>query len=900
MPIRLRKLPIFLILIVLAINFSFLYFGLPDCPLPEKAEEKACVDSGLSGLLAIAYRALMLFTLEGNNLDPQFTDAPDWVWWAFQMLRIATPFALAAAVLHTLSNVWDATTLRFSRWTKRKTAVVIGLGQIGRMFAREYRNRNLFVVGVDSNPSDELVAFCQRHSIRLIVGDGADPDVLNPILDGRVERVAVVTDDDVRNMEVAGRIRRLRMDQEAPNSLNLYVHIFDPRLALRLHDHHLPSTTGNATVSMLPFSFYTVTARELLRTVPLHQFADLRGQRRIHAAIFGFGSMGESLFVQIAQLGHYKDFEPPRISIFDRNPDDCRRIIAARYPQIDQACRWTVDPIEFGRTALDDSDTLRDIENSDGITATFLCLGVEADNIAAALELRALMTRYRRFLAPIYVRIRNAEGLEDFMPSTGANQCRRFQDELRPFGLVRDILGASGIEGDSEWLAQILHFGYTARMALTAEERSRDQDGDGIPDFYRACVRQLSSRREALLPEWMRIPEPFRDSSRAGADHLRVKLAGLGYDLSNRPTSAFRLAELPSKPALRWLDRLEHTRWMADRAAIGYRPSDTIKDDDRRLHRLLVPFEALRHEDAKDRDMNLLLLDGVLGQDDGGTDVHRLRRNHTVGVIGHAAVGCHGLPAGFWESAQATALLARLRACTDNHRLVLLAAIEEPAEAEFVWRLLDNVLPVEEKRPEATQRRLEERSIVLRCPRFLPVPRIKDGDDPLLRSQGNRPQWWRTPEWVIDMIPAGRFGDDFYENYYAQSANDLPRPRRDAVAAQRARALAYWIERCDSLIYLAPSPSPSISTEVNPTDSAAAFLELAERLFENTVADESQRTRDWQALYGYWNHPEHIPACFSSVPLGRFARHREVSGLIRVEQPSLGGLEWVSISGSEL
>lgn len=889
--------PLYLLILTLyAVAFFVFYRNLPECAV-DGATAKACLEPGLVGLSEAAYRALMLFALEGNNLDPHIESTVDQT--LFHLVRLLAPVVLIGAIIQRLSGFLSDVAFRIKRVFSANVVVVIGLGRIGRMFARHFRQSRYLVVGVEANPTADLEAFCRHHSIRLIVGDGIDPEVLDRALSGRIKSVAVVTDDDVRNMAIAGRIRKLWNVRKSRRNLRLDVHIFDPRLALRLHDYRFLSMGDKETsLSMLPFSFYTVTARELLRTTQLHTIADLRGQRRIHAAVFGFGSMGESLFVQIAQLGHYKDFERPRITIFDQSPDACRRIIDARYPQIGHACVWEAHPIELGRMALEDCRALREAEDADGITASFLCLGVEADNIAAALELRGLMTRFRRFLAPVFVRINDAEGLDDLMLTPAPHRGQRFQDVLRPFGLAKDILGPCGIDGDAEWLARIIHFGYWQRQAVSAEARCRDEDGDGVPDFFRSCVDDLIGQRDELVATWPKVPETFRDSSRAGADHLGVKLAGLGYDLPDRPASSLRLPGLPSESALRWLDRLEHTRWMADRFVVGYSSSDTIKDDDRRLHRLLVPFEALRGEDVKDRDMNMLLLDGVLrrpavrGKEEA---TFPLRRNYTVGVIGHASAA-RPLPSSAvcWSDGPAASVRARLLACAADHRLVILAAMESPGEAEVARRILDWLLPGQP--PKDPPPPHAERSAVLRCPRFLPVPRIKGADDPLATLGDDRPAWWHTPEWVIDLVPPGRFGDDYIENHYAPSARREPRPRRDAVAVQRARALAYWIERCDALIHVSADPAPAPSAEGNPSAAGAAdFLGLAERLFDTRSDDAGQRTRDWHSLRRFWDHPERIPPSFSSVPPGRFARHPEVSALVRQERRDLGLLEWISI-----
>ncbi len=104
------------------------------------------------------------------------------------------------------------------------------------------------------------------------------------------------------------------------------------------------------------------------------------------------------------------------------------------------------------------------------------------------------------------------------------------------------------------------------------------------------------------MAEWESLPEEFKESSREQARHTAHSLELVGYAIQPADTGPGITAL--TEDEVESLAELAHERWTLERRRSGWRYGDT-RDDDRRLHPDLVPWQQLP-EDRRDIDRQLV------------------------------------------------------------------------------------------------------------------------------------------------------------------------------------------------------------------------------------------------------------------------------------------------------
>ena len=90
--------------------------------------------------------------------------------------------------------------------------IVVGLGQVGLRLCMLLRECGVLVVAVDADADSETVGLARRLRIPVVIGRGANPELLRRLSLGTARAFAAVTNEDLANLESAMTARSLNPD----------------------------------------------------------------------------------------------------------------------------------------------------------------------------------------------------------------------------------------------------------------------------------------------------------------------------------------------------------------------------------------------------------------------------------------------------------------------------------------------------------------------------------------------------------------------------------------------------------------------------------------------------------------------------------------------------------------
>jgi hypothetical protein len=556
---------------------------------------------------------------------------------------------------------------RISFWLARVVggkapAVVIGLGGIGAPLVRDLRKRNRRPVFVIEPEGDSPAADEARQAGALVLrGDAKDERILQSACIDHASEVFVATGDEIRNIEIAGELirdtgrRRGVATGERTGALDCYVHVADPGFAAAFSSHRL---LFDPTESILfhTFNLQQQAARDLLLD-PEHGIARrYPGAAVPYYIVFGFGSMGQTVALQMARLAHFNTFRRLRLSIVDEFGADPLGSSGSRGPAgrtlqafLDRYPAFCPDPNTFDllahrKLAIPNKDGWdcrfwRPAEQgwrSDDENAVEYAANAEFLDLASTVDAPALVdTLLARIesvpdqgagphaeppMDPVLVLAFDEErrNFEAALALRQALETARFDGTLsRPLPLYVYLRTETGLATLLQQAPEFVHSEAVRLHVFGLREAE---------DLYRQIARLEVRRMARVVQEsynafydgtegFDALSPAFQASNIDAAAHADVKLDAIGR--RRRPVrdgeQISPMALVPDQIAT--LAHMEHNRWMAERLTSGWRIGErrekragVIRLENRRRPSF-VPWTTLSEEQKyeKGKDVSQVL-----------------------------------------------------------------------------------------------------------------------------------------------------------------------------------------------------------------------------------------------------------------------------------------------------
>ena len=485
------------------------------------------------------------------------------------LVSVLTLSTLALFVVAALYERVELLTLRLSR----NHVVICGMGPLGILLARKFREEGYRVVGIEKSEKTREFEELKRAGISILQGDASNPDLLATAETGRARYFVSAVGDDGMNAEIAGHARSL-VQENAGGPLTCFLHIVDPQLCNLLRAGELQSS--DRTFHLEFFNIYAAAAHSLIRVHPPF-LSDRNNPPHAHILVLGGGKMGETLIACSARAwkDSYGTASRLQVTLIDRNAGARREQVLLRYPAISHYCE--IYPLDMDATssAFLRGEFLADREGNNPITAAYVCFADDSLGLSAALALHQLLPKDR---IPIVVRAAHDRGVATLLENLRNND-GEFRN-LHIFPLIRSGFTTGFLLSTlQETIARAIHHHYL----LLGEHAG----------FTVAAS-------PSLVP-WDSLPEHLKKSNREQADDILHKLDTIQCKIYHKPDWDEQLFTFASDE-IEQLARMEHERWVRERKADGW-VYGAERNDDAKAHPSLVPWDELS-EPEREKDRN--------------------------------------------------------------------------------------------------------------------------------------------------------------------------------------------------------------------------------------------------------------------------------------------------------
>ena len=501
-------------------------------------------DAGWSYLLFWSLK-LFFFTAPGETHLPIPLD----------VARFLAPIVASYAGLSALAALFRDRVLQMRIPLMRGHVVVCGLGYVGGEFLRHLQQANLAAVVIESDRANPHIELCRSLRIPVIVGDAQLDRSLQAAGVRRADRLLAVCPQDAVNTEIVAVARRLasgRRDAE----LRCLARIGAPDLCglLRIQEANL----ADAASALDFFNINEIGARLLLDEFPI----DAAGRGGPHLLVSDLDATGTWLLIHAAREWYERcqkrnghDASTPLwVTVLDARAQERVGLLVGQYPALQQVCRFICAAASVG--------DVRDL------AARY------ADNAVPPLS-RGYVTAYRDEDA-LETALMLRQELDVAVPLVVALSGRR--------GVTRLINTVS----TSSVPMRLDVFPILQRTCTTELLQSGSFQAIAVAIHRAWCAEQVAAGKPA--PSWDELDESRKESSRAQARHIAVKLASIGCAIA--PLRDWGASDFAfSDEEVERLAVAEHDRWISERLEAGWRSGP--KDPDRKMTPYLVPFADL-------------------------------------------------------------------------------------------------------------------------------------------------------------------------------------------------------------------------------------------------------------------------------------------------------------------
>lgn len=503
--------------------------------------------------LSILYSTVQLFVMEFNVAN-QAAPLP----WQLHFARLLAALFLGLAIWETLSRLFRDQWQEWRLSRLKGHVIVCGLGRRGAQLTQGLLAQKFTVVAIERSETNEHVVTCTARGAIVLIGDATDAALLVRAGISRANLMVIASESDRVNLEIALRARDSAADDSLAQERHLrcLVHVSEWEVAEVFRQHRILTSPSRHFDAQL-LSYFEESARLALAAAPL----DEAPAQHARLVIADFNPMGEALLLQALRIGHFAGGRGVEIVVLDAHAQQREREFLLRYPQATSAGQ-----VRFLAQSLEDGETRRQLIDWATDAETHLAIAICRDDDILSLALAlSLPVKVLEQPTTIYIWQNQPQDLEQIL-SGGRIDGARFV-----------LLGAEDPR---------------ATAALIVDDRL-DQLARAIHEDYVQARRADGSHNPADPSHqgWAYLDQGFRNSCRAQADHIEVKLRAVHCRRVAAAAPEKKVTNF-TREEVEILAEMEHARWCAERFLAGW-TYGSPKDKARKISPDLVPWADL-------------------------------------------------------------------------------------------------------------------------------------------------------------------------------------------------------------------------------------------------------------------------------------------------------------------
>jgi TrkA-N domain len=495
-----------------------------------------------TGHPTLGHGAFVAYWSFKNFLMPEFPDERAMPW-ELHVARFLAPIVAGWAGLSALGLLFRDRVQQMGIPLMHGHVVICGLGKyVGIVFLRHLREKHVRVVVVEFKADNPNIELCRSLGVPVIVGDAQRLKTLQAAGAHRARRVLAVTDDDGINTQIVATWREL--PGRRTRQLGCLARITDPQFCSLLR---IQEAQREDESSVDFFNIDEISARLMLKEFPI-----ATDYAQPHILVAHLDPLGVWLVYHAARAWHAKrgrKTAPLMVTIVDRQPEESIQALKSQHPQLKNMCDFK----QFYATAEDIGERLprHHLDSATPhIGRAYVTAYTDQQAFETALRLHHGLHRLDPPV-PVTVALSSPHGVASLL------------GDVKRAGALADVDVFPTME--RACTVELVQGGSLEPLAEEIHERWREQ--------------QRKEHKPA--PSWKDLDESRKESNRAQARHIAVKLRMVGCALAPLQSWDATKDSTFSTEEVEKLAVAEHNRWWDDHLADGWRliPMPVGKDE---------------------------------------------------------------------------------------------------------------------------------------------------------------------------------------------------------------------------------------------------------------------------------------------------------------------------------